>query len=107
MKRHKGVEHAQGFGHRNIQVRKGGYPRRKRGFSSHSIAHGASSEMSAKGVPPLNQCDLKGHAAGKGIGVGGGVGGSAASAALPGLQSKFWTYHPATAASTAIGKRLR
>ena len=55
----------------------------------------------------MNQCDLKGHAAGKGIGVGGGVGGSAASAALPGLQSKFWTYHPATAASTAIGKRLR
>ena len=73
-------------------------------FSSHSITHGAAPEMSANGVPPLNQCDLKGHAAGIGIGVGGGVGGAAASAALPALQRTFWTYHPATPTSTAIGK---
>ena len=73
-------------------------------FSSHSIAHGSHCEMSAQGVPPLNQCDLKGHSAGKGVGVSGGAGGAAANASLPGMGSAFWTYHQATPASVAIGK---
>ena len=39
---------------------------------SHSFSHGTMAEMGATEVPPLNQCDLKGHASGGGGGGGGG-----------------------------------